>query len=212
MTKIKKILDTEEMQYSTDLKTSKDVEKYIKRIERIVRASQEYKDYISFLKDNIDMTKCAFFNNIDSKDNRKVKIEIHHEPLTLFYITQTVLNKHIAESIPLNDLYIADEIMELHYNNMVGLIPLSKTVHKTVHNSNELIIPLYMVYGNYQQFVKDYENYIDDNVIDLLERKIEETRTVKEESFSKLDKQFIYIEVDGFNLPSKIDQKGNETA
>lgn len=210
--KIKKITETEVMEYSVSLKTAKDTERYVKRIERIVRTSKEYRDYIDFLRENIDMTKCAFFNNVDNKENRRIKIEVHHEPLTLFYITLAVVNKYIAEAIPLNDLYIADEVMDIHYRNLVGLIPLSKSIHKYVHNNGNMVIPLYLVYGDYQTFMQEYGQYLDDHVYELLETKIAQTKAVKEDSFSMLEKQFTYIEIDGVSLPQKIEQKGNQTA
>ena len=65
----------------------------IKAVERIVRSSIEYKQYIQFLKTEIDMTECSYFKNISNKNNPKVSIEIHHEPFTLFDIT----SKRITE-------------------------------------------------------------------------------------------------------------------
>ena len=110
-------------------------------IMRLIEA-EEYRDYIAYLKEYVDMTHCAFFNNVENSQGSRVRIEIHHEPLTLYDIVKTVVNKHIDEGIPLNDFFIADEVMLLHYTNKVGLVPLSKSVHQIIHNSNELIIPL----------------------------------------------------------------------
>ena len=118
------------------------------------------------------MNHCAFFNNVENVQGSRVRIEIHHEPLTLFDIVKTVLNKYLEEAIPINDLYIADEVMELHYKNQVGLIPLSKSMHQIIHNSNEFVIPLNLVYGEYRQFLEDYNDYLDEDVLDKIERKI----------------------------------------
>jgi len=90
--------------YTVQFRSDKDRVKFVKRIEKIVRSSLEYKDYIAFLKDNVDMTACRFFNNVDGLDNRRIKIEIHHEPLTLYDIVNVVVEKWIVEGIPLNDL------------------------------------------------------------------------------------------------------------
>ena len=43
--------------------------------------------------------------------------------------------------------------MEKHFNNEVGLVPLSVTAHELVHNSTKLFLPLTVVYGNYSAFL-----------------------------------------------------------
>ena len=200
----------EDMEYSVILNTEKDKEKYIKRIEKVIRSSMEYKDYIQYLRDYVDMSHCAFFNNVENSQGTRVRIEIHHEPLTLFDIVKTVLHKYIEEGIPLNDLYIADEVMDLHYRNLVGLIPLSKSMHQIVHNSNEIVIPLNLVYGDYKEFLNEYNDYLDEAILDKIEMKINETKNIKREMLDKLTPSYVYVDVEGFTLPKKvtIDNKG----
>lgn len=209
--KIEKYATPEEMEYNVTLATDRDQAKFIKRVETLVRTSMEYRDYINFLKDYVNMKHCAFFNNIENSQGSKVRIEIHHEPLTLFDIVQTVLNKHLDEGIPINDLFIADEVMELHYKNQVGLIPLSKSVHQIVHNGTDIIIPLNMVYGEYAKFIEEYNDYLDESVVSKLERKINETKTINTEKIAdKLTPQYIYVEVDGFTFPQKVEIERQE--
>jgi hypothetical protein len=197
----------DDMEYSVILNTDRDKEKYIRRIEKIIRSSMEYRDYIAYLKEYVDMGHCAFFNGIENVQGSKVRIEIHHEPLTLYDYVKVVLNKYIEEAIPLNDLYIADEVMQLHYQNQVGLIPLSKSIHQIVHNSNDLVIPLNLVFGDYQSFLQEYNDYIDEDILDKLERKINETKQIKQEMIDKLTPSYVYIEVDGYVLPQKIEME-----
>ena len=194
----------ENMEYTVVLNTDKDHVKYIKRMEQIIRSSMEYRDYIAYLKEYVNMNHCAFFNNVENAQGSRVRIEIHHEPLTLFDIVKTVLNKHIEESIPLNDLYIADEVMELHYTNKVGLIPLSKSMHQIVHNSNEVFIPLNLIYGDYKAFIEEYNDYLDEDLVDKIERKINDTRSFSKEMADKLSPSYVYIDVDGYSLPKKV--------
>lgn len=209
--KIENYVLPEDMEYSVTLNSDKDKAKFIKRIETLVRTSMEYRDYISFLKDYVNMTHCAFFNNIENGQGSRVRIEIHHEPLTLFDIVHTVLNKHLEEGIPINDLFIADEVMELHYKNQVGLIPLSKSVHQIIHHGNDLIIPLNLVYGDYKAFIDEYSDYLDPDIIAKLERKIDETKTINAEKIAnKLTPQYVYVEVDGFMLPQKVEIEKRE--
>ena len=123
-----------------------------------------------------------------------------------------IVEKWIVEGIPLNDLYIADETMRLHYENKVGLIPLSKTVHQLVHNSSDIIIPLTQVFGDYRAFLNEYGEFIESGFPDLIEKlenKVALTNSLKNrdvnEAYSVLKKDFEYVEVEGFSLVKKID-------
>ena len=195
-----KIGGVEPPEYGVYLANDKDRVKFVNRIERIVRSSMEYKDYVAFLKEYVDMTKCSFFKGVTNVDNRKIKIEIHHEPFTLFDIVSTVLNKWESECIPLNDLLIADEVMSLHYTNEVGLIPLSQTVHLMVHDNVNIVIPLYLIYGKYKDFIREYQDYISEEMYDKIERKISLTKNIKQDSFDMFKTEFEYLEVEGFEL------------
>lgn len=207
----------EDMCYTVQLNSMKDKDKFIKRIERVIRSSMEYRDYIAYLKEYVNMNQCAFFNNVENAQGNRVRIEIHHEPLTLYDIVKVVVNKYIQEAIPLNKLYIADEVMNLHYTNQVGLIPLSKSVHQIVHNSNDIIIPLHMVYGNYKQFLEEYNDYLsidetDTFILDKIENKIDESREFNKEMANKLTPKYVYVEVEGYSLPKKVTIEGSEVA
>lgn len=207
----------EDMSYTVQLSSMKDKDKFIKRIERVIRSSMEYRDYIAYLKEYVNMNQCAFFNNVENAQGNRVRIEIHHEPLTLYDIVKVVVNKYIQEAIPLNELYIADEVMNLHYTNQVGLIPLSKSVHQIVHNSNDIIIPLHMVYGNYKQFLEEYNDYLsidetDTFILDKIENKINESREFNKEMANKLTPKYVYVEVEGYSLPKKVTIEGSEVA
>ena len=183
----------------------KDKIKCIKMIERIVRSSNEYKQYIQFLKQEIDMTKCTFFNNVNNKNNSSVSIEIHHEPFTLFDITSIVLEKYIDLSEDIDPLMIAEEVMELHYKNFVGLIPLSITVHQLVHDG-KILIPLQNVYGNYIAFLEEYDAYINEGLRNMLQVKLQLSKEIVEPDTSILEKKYVYLDVDGFNLPHIIEK------
>ena len=113
--------------------SEKDKVKTVKTIERMVRGSLEYKEYIRFLRDYIEMSKCSYFGNVKSDRYSKTKIEIHHSPFTLYDITMVILLKHLEEFGNVNLFEVSEEVMKLHYQCRVGLIPLSTTVHKLVH-------------------------------------------------------------------------------
>lgn len=185
--------------------SERDKLKLVKEIERIVRGSLEYKQYIKFLKDEIDMNCCTFFNNVVRETGSKVRIEIHHEPFTLFDITLIVCEKFIAEGVDLNPIHIAERVMELHYQNRVGLIPLSGTVHDLVHDGR-LLIPLQNVYGDYLAFLADEYEYVSVDMRNALQTKIEMSKDIQNDQNSLLEKRYVYLTVDGFILPQRISE------
>ena len=199
----------EPMEYYVNIDTDKDRKKYIKQIERIVRSSMEYRDYIQFLKEHLDLNKCIFFQNVTSDKNQnkrgRVSLELHHEPFTLYDYVNVVVDKYRQEGYPLNALMIADEVLELHYANKVGLVPLSKTMHQVIHNSTKVMVPLNMVYGDYSQFLEEYEEYISDDLYDKLQRKLDMTKNLTPESFDAIKKEFTYIDVNGFENVKKME-------
>ena len=46
-------------------------------------------------------------------------------------------------------------------------------------------------------FMRGYEEYLTDEMIEKLERKANETNAIKEDSFESLEKQYTYLEIDG---------------
>lgn len=201
--------DVPEMEYSVSVNTDNEKHRLITRIERIVRSSGEYRDYIAFLRQNIGMDACAFFNNVSKQTNRKIKIEVHHAPLTLYDIVKIVLEKYIQTGEVLDDLMIAEEVVKIHYNNQVGLIPLSKTLHEVVHNSEKLTLPMYMIFGNYTKFLREYEEYWENDkaIRTKIELMVKRTKELNSGSFDVLKERFTYIKVDGFELPVKIEDE-----
>ena len=202
-------------EYVVQYETTKQRRRLINEIKKAIRSSMEYRDYVQYLKEYVDMDSCAFFQKVtsnpqDNNENRKVKIEIHHEPFTLEDYVSVVLDKYIAEGLPIDALDIAEEVMELHYNNEVGLIPLSKTIHQIVHKSGKIPIPIYMCSGAYTKFIREYEPYIDDDLMDKLKRKVEQTKELTPESFDALMKEYVYLDVDGRSDISKIPDEEDE--
>lgn len=141
----------------------KEFESYIKYIEKLVRNSLEYRSYIWTLKNEFNLNHCKFFSDIDI-ETTKVSLEFHHYPFTLYDIVLlTVVDKinryGNIESGVTNSFKLAEEIVKLHYENKIGLVPLTKTVHKLVHNGS-LFIPLtkQYVFGNYKIFFNNILN------------------------------------------------------
>lgn len=126
--------------------------KYIKYLERLVRGSQELKDYLSFLKENAEMNDCAIFAGVNREDCR---IEIHHFPFSLFDITRIVLDDALANNEDVSSFTIVGRVVLEHYLGHVGLIPLSLTAHELAH-SGSITLSLKNVTGDWQAFVKKF--------------------------------------------------------
>ena len=152
-----------------DLFNEKDFKKYIEDIERLVRSSREYREAVQYMRKYINMNSSLFFRNVNNIESTKIKIELHHYPFTLFDIVITVFNKRTRLQEPLDVELVAKEVAYLHYFLVIGLVPLSKTEHKLVHNQ-ALFIPLELngnpiVLGDYNKFVEMYEKDIPEDAM-----------------------------------------------
>lgn len=163
---ITNILEPVKLFYSINLKNDKEVDRMILNIERIVRTSTEYSRFIGFMKNKFDMTRCTYDPYADITECKKTKIEIHHYPFTLYDITKTVLMDYLKDdtSREINPYEIAETIMKLHYELIVGLVPLSITMHQLVH-AGKKFINLKYVNQSYLKFIARYSNVMDPNLI-----------------------------------------------
>ena len=151
-----------------DLDSEKDFRKYLFAIEKEVRQSIEYKELIQYIKDNYDMNRCSFIK-VSGTDEVDVHIEVHHYPYTLFDIVNIVYRKRVFYQESLEVQLVAKEVTMLHYKLLVGLIPLSKTVHELVHDG-KLFIPVQNVLGNYAEFTRLYKQFITQEELDTIDR------------------------------------------
>jgi hypothetical protein len=150
------------------------------------------------------MTKCSFFGNTKMDHYSKFKVEIHHSPFTLYDITMTILLKHLDEYGEINLFEVCEEVMKLHYQCRVGLIPLSTTVHKLVHEGM-VFIPVQNVRGDWLAFYKEYEPYMPQDMKDKLRNIIKFSKECQD--YSLLATKYTYIDVDGFRPLSLLGQE-----
>lgn len=153
-------------------------EKFNAYIEKLIRTSFEYKRYIGILKTEMDLTQCRFIKEADIT-NTKVGLEIHHYPFTLYDIV-SYYREYVKKFKGIVDSYntfdIANDIMKLHYEGKVGLVPLSLTVHELAH-AGLVFIPLNSkyVFGNYNELKETL--LLDDDAkqrLDILEKTTKE--------------------------------------
>lgn len=186
-----------------DLNNPKEFPKYIATIEKICRNSFEYKQYIKFLREHAGMNKCSFMENVSNADNYKIKIEIHHEPLTLFDIVIAVYNKCNALRESLNEFLIAKEVIYNHYKTNIGLIPLAETIHELVHNQY-LFVPTDKVFGVYKNFINIYKDFIEPETLENIKTAEEVSKHYNFNDAKKLiETSVLYIDPSGaYKMPS----------
>lgn len=175
---------------------------YLDAIEKVVRTSFEYKQFIKFLRNNINMNQCSFFENVNNIDTYKVKIEIHHSPFTLYDITYMVFKRRQEANECLEVEAVAKEVMYIHYNLLIGLIPVCETVHQLIHNFY-LFVPMDKVLGQVDTFISLYGEYMSQEQHDTLQTIREYSEVYnEEENLNPLQRKYIYIKDAGsYNLP-----------
>jgi len=115
--------------YATAFYEEGEFNKFIKNVEKDVRKSDEYSAYLWNLR-NQGLEACSFLGNVNDEN---ATIEFHHYPFTLFDIVATVTEKRLFNKEPTSTFLVASEVLKLHFDNKVGLLPLSKTVHELAH-------------------------------------------------------------------------------
>jgi len=160
--------------YKLKILDGKEFTKIAKAIEKLIRTSEEYKTFIFNIFEDLNIHGCSILGNV-GEDDDLATIEIDHYPFTLYDIVAAVMNKHIETENKFNTFMIADEVMKLHYDMKVGIVPLSITMHQLRH-SGKIFVNLKQVIGNYLQFAKEYEAYIDPDTIATLAKLMELSR------------------------------------
>ena len=188
------------------ISTDKQRVKLIKTIERLVRVCIDYRDLISYLRNYIDMNQCEFFSNFKA-GKRKGMIEIHHSPFDLFTIVDVVMTRMEKKEGYISELVVADRVLRMHYEGLIGLIPLSITCHELVHDG-KLIVPLNCVYGRFSEFTNEYYDELGEDRLEMLAENIKLTKSLKRSDFNILNVQYVYTSIDGFNLPQLMEVDG----
>jgi len=150
-----------------DFSDDKDLGRFMKDVERFVRQSFEYRAFIKYLKENFGMNRCTFLENVSNEETYDISIHLHHYPLSLFDIVGIIYRKRSYNKQSLSVPMVAEEVMKCHYQCLVGLIPLSETVHQLAH-AGRLFIPVNKVFGRYKLFVDIYYPFIEPEMLDTL--------------------------------------------
>jgi len=150
--------------------------KFIKAVEKIVRNSDEYSNYISYLKNELNMNYCMVLSKITDDS---AEIEMHHGPiLTLFDYCSIVTDAYLNKGKKISSFIISKKIIDEHYLNNIQVIMLSKTVHELVHSGKIFIHPS-QAWGNLNNFLKKYKSGLTKEQIDTINDYIDLSKRYK---------------------------------
>ena len=204
-------VDIEPESYYDDLdmfEDPKEFRRFLIRVKYYIRNSYEYKHLVKFLKYTKGLNYCGIHNNLKAKNG--YRIELHHTPFVLEDIVYVVINKRLETKKDVKMSSIAEEVMKLHYAELVGLYPLCETCHEYAHgDANDLFIPLDSVWGNPEVFYDLYKQWFPDQLKAKFENLLEINkgyRIIQENVPQGLIKKFIYVnnegDSDGLEMPS----------
>lgn len=173
--------------------------KTVKYIEREIRNSFEYRKYIKYLKEELDLTRCSLLPNIDVNIS-PVSLEFHHFPLNLYEVTEAVGRKMISElghNQKVSCFDISEKVVEEHYKGNIGLVPVTKTIHDMAHNG-AIFIPMKKVNGNYNKFLDEHREHVEFGVLDRIEaiKTYNDSPTAKEYNKEKLEKRIVKYDIE----------------
>ena len=144
-------------------------EKYYKYVTKMCRKTPEYRDFIAFMKHNLDVNHCSYYEGYSIKNG--YTIELHHAPFTLYDYVETCCTRQMHEKGWVETLKICEEVIALHFRFMVGLTPLNPTAHKLVH-SDALPVHPKIVRGDWKAFYGEYNAFVSEAVVRKYEQAI----------------------------------------
>lgn len=128
---------------------------FVKAVERLVRLSDDYKRYKSYLMGEIGLTYCQVLSNIEEEF---ANIEMHHGPVfTLFDYACILTDWMLAKNKKITTFNVAELLLEEHFKHRIQVVMLSETIHEQVHAGN-IFINLNQAFGDLNGFVEKYRD------------------------------------------------------
>jgi len=148
---------------TSDFASEKQQDKFIKTCKRLVRGSTEYRYWVEYLKDTLSHTSCE----LTGESSEQTSIDIHHHPICLYAMIKGVVYKYLANHKEFTSFDICEKVLELHYSNKVGYLPLLSNLHEKHHNGF-LDLPIELIHGNYQALIEEYTPLWDEDDIEII--------------------------------------------
>ena len=141
--------------------------KFIRTIVSTVRKCPEYARYRTFLIENVDMDRCSMLSGLSAEDTLAAGLELHHAPLALYDICELVLGQMQVDGERLTTFAVANRVMAYHWRGMVGLVPLTQTLHEAVH-AGQLYVDPRTIFGNWQGLLDENRAGITEHLAEKL--------------------------------------------
>lgn len=148
----------EEPFVTTEFLEDKNEMRFIRTVERLVRTSEEYKRWLTFVHCVLG-EDCICYQTGERMDF--CSIHLHHHPITLFDLVKTC----IYNTEGFTTFGIAQEVMSWHYQNWVGFVPLCSTSHEKYHKGG-ILVPIDIVEGNWERFCETVD--VPEDVVDKI--------------------------------------------
>jgi len=137
---------------------------FIKECVRDVRNCHEFRRYLKFISENINLQGCSYLRNMGPELANEVKIECHHHPLTLYDICELVLCRVENTGSRLTTMSITNEVVALHFRGLVGLVPLTETLHEMAHDG-QLFIDPQTIHGKWDDLIREYAMHFPEHLV-----------------------------------------------
>ena len=133
--------------------------KFVKKVEAMVRHSDDYKVFVNWIKNILGINFCQVSSQIIEG---QATIEMHHGPLfTLFDYVSIILNDAIMKGEKISTFRIADRVIQEHFDLRVQVVMLAKTNHEAIDN-RDLFLNMRQGIGNVNAFISKYAHALDD--------------------------------------------------
>jgi len=131
--------------------SEKDLDHFIKNVEKLVRCSLEYRLWVSYVTESLGHNKCALTHEKLSECG----LAVHHHPIPLYFIVKMVVNMFMSLEQKFCSYDIATKVMELHFQNKIGYQILLQSIHEKFHNGFQKL-PVEYCHGNYKHLLEHY--------------------------------------------------------
>ncbi len=150
-----------------NFESESEYKKFIRNCEKSIRGSIEYKLWRNYIIDVLQIQTCM----ITQERMDEVSIEIHHHITSLFTLVAALVNRRIEKEEEFCTFDIAQEAIEMHFKNKIGYVLLIRDLHAKFHNGF-LQIPINLVKGDYQYFIKEFSKYLEEEDLDKINQRL----------------------------------------
>lgn len=131
--------------------------KFVKGCERMVRSSLEYRHWKRYIIDVLQINECM----ITHEKISDLTIEVHHHLPSMYVLVCALVNRRIENNEEFCTFDVAQEAIDLHFQNKIGYVTLIKSMHEKFHNG-KLGIPINLIKGDYRYFINTFSKYLDE--------------------------------------------------